>query len=92
MSRNRYPRDTGPEWASFPVTSLTTGAPITAGVEYALLPVGSTAAKTWTAAVIRDGKTGAIINGLAVGFYEVSARITAPPDTVVVDCGTFEVY
>lgn len=89
MSRNQYPHDTN-EWAAVPVTA--NDVIVTTGVEYAVLPVGSDAAKTWTPAVIREGKTGIQITGLAVGFYEISARVTSAPDLVVVDCGTFESY
>jgi hypothetical protein len=87
VSRNRYPHETS-EWAA--VTVTVNDVVVTASVEFAILPVGSTAAKTWTAAVIRDTKTGVNITGLTVGFYEVSARVTDAPDLVVIDCGTFE--
>ncbi len=89
MSRNRYPSDTN-EWAAISVT--VNDVVITTGVEFAILPVGSSAAKTWTPAVIRDGKTGVQITGFAVGFYEISARVTSAPDLVVIDCDTFESY
>ena len=87
MSRNRYPSDTS-EWAAVVVT--VNDVVVTTSVEFAIQPTGSTADKTWVAAVIRDTKTGVNITGLTVGFYEVSARVTDAPDLVVIDCGTFE--
>jgi len=70
---------------------VTIGATVvTTGVEFAILP-SAPRAKTWVAAVIRDGKTGLIIDDLVVGFYEISARVTSGTDTIVVDCGTIEV-
>lgn len=87
MSRNRYPSDTS-EWASVPVT--VNDVVVTTGVEYAIQATGSTAAKTWVAAVIRDAKTGVNISGLTPGFYDISARVTDAPDLIVIDCGTIE--
>ena len=87
MSRNRYPHDTS-EWAE--VTVTVNDVVVTTGVEYAIQATGSTAAKTWTAAVIRDGKTGLNLSGLTAGFYDISARVTSAPDLIVIDCGTIE--
>lgn len=88
------PADTN-EWRWVPVYQQTdpaneeTRALYTGTVQYAIYRDGEQPG-TYTAATVRNGKTGIIIAGLAPGTYRVRAHVTgASPDTPSIDCGTF---
>lgn len=37
--------------------------------------------------VLADGTWGILVNGLAKGTHTIYARVTAPPEIAIVDCG-----
>lgn len=92
------PADTR-EWRWVPVRQQqdpaddTSWADFTGPVQYTVYRDGE-APGAYTDAVVRGGKTGILIDGLAPGTYRVRARVTGAPggDEPVVDCGTFTLY
>ena len=84
---NVYPRES----VEFqPVDVKVDGQPVTTGVQLAV--TGSQERPTaWTDPVLVDGRIGVMVQGLAVGYWYVWARITASPETPVVLCGSFQV-
>lgn len=84
---NTYPRET----AEFqPVTVTVDGAPVTTGVQFAVVESGARPT-SWTTPVTLGGKIGVMVENLDPGTWHVWAQITSDPETPVVDCGEFDV-
>jgi hypothetical protein len=73
-----------------PVSLAANGSPIQDGVEFSIVLDGRRP-DTWVPAVHLSGKLGFMVQGRAPGAYHVWARITANPETPVIDCGIFRV-
>ena len=82
---NAYPRES----VEFqPVEVTRDGLTITTGVEFSIVPDGDRPLAFTPAAVV-NGTTGVIVTGLTQGTYRIFARISAGPETPVIDCGYF---
>ena len=80
-----YPRETV---EFIPVVVTVNGAEVTTGVEFSLVPDGSRPT-TWATAAILSGSIGVLISSLTPGLWSVYARVSATPETPVINCGTF---
>lgn len=82
-----YPRET----IEFqPVSISVNGVVVTTGIEYAVTTDGARPL-VWNIPTILDGKTGFMVQGQPPGTYTVWARVTANPETVVINCGQYVV-
>lgn len=78
-----YPRET----VEFvPVTVTVNGSVVTAGVEFAVVQDGARPS-TWSAATSLSGSIGVLISGLTPGQWNIWARVSASPETPVINCG-----
>lgn len=77
------PRETV-EYIPVPVTL--NGVVTIMGVEFAVVADGSRPT-AWTAAAVVTGKTYVLVTSLTPGQWRVWARVTAAPETVVIECG-----
>lgn len=89
---NRYPRETV-VLQQAPVTNEVTGETVPAAeVQLALTAAGARPV-TWEPPTVVESMYGVMVTGLTPGFYTVWAKVTsAPPETPVLELGTFEVY
>ena len=84
---NTYPRET----VEFqPVTVLIDGAPVTAGVTFAVVAYGDRPV-TFTAPVTLGGQIGVMVSGLVPGMWVVWAQVADAPEMVIIDTGAFTV-
>lgn len=90
-SVDSYPRESN---VLVPLTVSLNGAPLTVSqvgqIELAVHPVG-VRPSAWAAPVVILTEYGVMTGGLAAGFYTVWARVTANPETPVIDLGSFRV-
>lgn len=74
-----------------PVTVTVAGVAVTTGVTFSVTAEDARPA-TFSAATTLSGQIGVMVDTLDPGTYRVWAQITgAPPETPVLDCGTFRV-
>lgn len=83
VSSLTLPRETV-EYIPVPVTL--NGTVTTTGVEFAVAADGSRPS-VWTAATVLSGATYVLISGLTPGAWRVWARVSAAPETPVIECG-----
>jgi hypothetical protein len=69
-----------------PVTITVDGTPVTSGVTFCLAPDG-TRPVTFTTPAAVNGKIGVLVTGLTPGAYRIWAKVTANPETPVLNCG-----
>lgn len=69
-----------------PVIVTVNGVVTTTGVEFAVVIDGSRPS-TWTAAVVVEGATFVLVTGLTPGQWRIWARVSAAPETPVIECG-----
>ena len=86
-------REDSPVFVAAPVTL--DDVVTTTGIEYAVTDVSAGTRPTdWTAAYVLDGKTGVLVDAtlLVPGKqYQVWARVSSPPESVVLKAGRFVV-
>jgi hypothetical protein len=85
----RFPRETDEPYP-VPILDHDTGALITSGVAFSVVPQGARPG-TWVAAVIADGATCVEIVSLAPGYWNIYSKLTLAPWAPVVDCGTIQI-
>jgi hypothetical protein len=84
---NTYPRET----VEFQAVSVAVdGAAVTTGVQLAVVPSGQRP-DTWADPTSLDGKIGVMVDGLAVGYWHVWAKVTSTPEQPVIFCGSLQV-
>jgi hypothetical protein len=69
-----------------PIAVTVNGVVTTTGVEFAVVADGSRPS-TWSAAVVVEGATHVLVSGLTPGQWRIWARVTAAPETPVIECG-----
>ena len=75
-----------------PVLITLDGAQVTTGVEFAvIIPSARPVSSNWANATTLDGDIGFLVQNLAVGTWNVWARITDSPEIPVINCGSFAV-
>lgn len=85
---NAYPRES----VEFqPVKVTRDGVTVTEDLSYAVVRDGHRP-ETFTPATIVGQATGVMVSGLTPGTYRIYAKMTAGPETPVVDCGYFYIY
>ena len=73
-----------------PVTVTVDGVSVTTGVTFAVVP-SSVRPTVWVAPTTLAGKIGVMVTGMAIGIYDVWAKIASAPETPVIYCGMFRV-
>jgi hypothetical protein len=84
---NVYPRESV---EFIPVLISKDGVTVTTNIETAIVAKNARPSG-YVSAVLLSGATGALISGLAVGNYDLWARITSSPEVVVLLCGSFSI-
>lgn len=84
---NQFPRET----VEFQAVAVTLdGAPVTTGVTFAVVH-GNARPTTFIAPTVLGDEIGVMITGLSPGAYRVWAKVVAAPETVVINCGSFQI-
>lgn len=82
-----YPRET----VEFqPITVTVDGVEVLTGVTVAVVASGVRPV-TYTAPTTLAGKIGVMVTGMALGIYDVWAKVASSPETPVIYCGSFRV-
>lgn len=69
-----------------PVVVTLNGVVVTSGVEFAVVADGSRPS-AWSAAVVLNSATYVLLTGLTPGQWRIWARVSAAPETPVIECG-----
>lgn len=69
-----------------PVEVTVNGVVTTTGVDFAVVADGARPS-AWSAAVVLNSATYVLITGLSAGQYRIWARVSAAPETPVIECG-----
>lgn len=69
-----------------PVVVTLNGVVTTTGVSFAIVADGSRPS-VWTAATVLSSATYALVSGLTPGVWRVWAKVSAAPETPVIECG-----
>jgi len=84
---NSYPRETV---EFIPVTVTVDGVAVTSGVTFAVVADG-VRPSTFSAATTLGGEIGVLITTPTIGRYTIWAKVTASPEAVVINCGSYDV-
>jgi len=69
-----------------PVDVTVNGVVTTTGIEFAVVLDGARPS-AWTAAVVLSSRTYVLLTGLTPGQWRIWARVSAAPETPVIECG-----
>lgn len=87
-----YPRETT-EYLAIPVLDTAAGlpgTPVTTGVQVSITS-DRVRPTVWMAAVVIGNNCCILLTGMSPGLYKAWAKVTASPEAVVLEAGTFEI-